>query len=83
MADSEAAFGESLIEANRALIALGAIDRKERDTATGETVRTCLVIYSDLIAFQQANELPPMQAIQLKGVLDRLKKELRLYGQDV
>ncbi len=83
MADREGVLLEGLIEANKALIALGVTDRRDPDPATSETVRTCLLMYSNLIAFQQENELSQVQEIQLKSVLDRLKKELRLYAQDV
>ncbi len=47
-------FNNSLIEANRALIELGAIHCRERDNSVSKTVRDCLFTYTNLLTFQQS-----------------------------
>jgi hypothetical protein len=81
--DSQILFENNLIEANRALIAIGSIDRRERDTSASETVRNCLYTYIDLLTFRQNAGLTPDQSAQLQSVLDRLKAHLRFFGQDI
>lgn len=81
--DSQTLFENNLIEANRALIALGTIDERERDTSASGTVRDCLLTYIDLLAFRQTGALNPDQSAQLQSVLDRLQAHLVFLGQDV
>jgi hypothetical protein len=76
-------FSNSLIEANRALIELGAIHCRERDNSVSKTVRDCLFTYTHLLTFQQSTSLGPDQSAQLQVVLDRLKAYLRFFGEDV
>ena len=82
-AEIQPAFTNNLIQANRALIELGAIEWRERDNSVSTTVRNCLLTYTNLLTYQQSTSLGPDQSAQLQVVLDRLKACLRFFGEDV
>jgi hypothetical protein len=81
--DTQFLFANSLVEANRALIALGTIDKREWYTSAPATVRDCRFAYANLLAFKNIVGLTPTQSAQLETVLDRLKAHLRFFGEDV
>jgi hypothetical protein len=79
----ESIFVNTLIEANRALIALGAIDRREPNASASESLHDCLQTYTNLLTFQRNVGLSPAQSKQLQNVLDRLRAHLQFFGEDV
>lgn len=76
-------FQNQLIEANRALITLGAIDLRERNPLTSCAVRDCLQVYILLLHCQASMNLSPDEAHSLVRLLDRLKAHLESFGEDV
>jgi hypothetical protein len=83
MTEGERAFFHNqLIEANRALITLGAIDPRERSPLTSPAIRDCFVVYTQLLNCQDL-PLSPDESATARMVADRLKTYLRLYGEDV
>jgi hypothetical protein len=72
-----------LIEANRALIGLGAIDRKQRDPSFSKTVHDALRVYFELLSCNQLLTFSETESLQLQFVIDRLRATLLFFGEDV
>ncbi len=81
--DRESLFKHGLIEANRALIALAAIDERDRDSSISGTLQVSLLVYTDLLAMTQMNGFSSAQEEQIQAVLDRLKAYLKYFGEEV
>ena len=83
MDDGDLKFlNNQLIEANRALITLGAFDLRERNPLISPAVRDCIQVYSQLPHCQQRMSLSVDEYARLQAVLNRLKSCLRSFGQD-
>ena len=84
MSDADRTFFHSqLVEANRALVTLGAIDLRERTPHAYVALRDCLQAYSLLLHCQTTMALSPDESGSLARLLDRLKTYLLSFGEDV
>lgn len=79
----ETLFHNQLIEANRALIALGTLNFRELNPDIASTVRDCLAAYVGLLRCQREMPLSVAESTGLQGVLRRLRAQLLYLGEDV
>ena len=73
----------SLIEANRLLIALEVIGQREKDPSSSNTLHDALTIYFKLSSCTRLFQLPADEVQQILAVLERLRAHLRFHGEDV
>jgi len=82
-AGERALFHNNLIEANRALAALGTINIRERSPLTSAALRDCMQVYTQLLRCQASLPLDEEEAKVLGSALDRIRSYLKFHGEDV
>jgi hypothetical protein len=76
-------FIDELIAANRALIALAALDRRTPSHLTAEALHECRAAYVRLLQCQTDIPFDGDEALGLQKLLDRLRAGLQSFGEDI
>jgi len=81
--DKERNFILRLTDANRALVTLDGIEKPEKSLQFTLALEEGMLVYTNLLVWQQVEVLSKDEADRLQSVLDRLRAKLRFFGQEV
>jgi hypothetical protein len=74
---------DRIIEANRILIELDAMEGKYDLLGVSSALGDAALVYRELLALQKTTRLSQIEAVKLQIALSRLRARLRFYGNRV